>query len=69
MERKTGPRFHNKVAIPEVPEQMVLVKFHGKPVLLPEQDEGESLIGNTSLTRRQILILGEYDIERRRDAR
>ena len=59
------PRFHPKAVIPEVPQGMVLVKFHGEPALIPEMERGEKVVGNTRFTLRQIDALGQLELKRR----
>lgn len=71
MEIKKGPRFSKGTIIPEVPEGMELVKFHGKPALIPTKEKGEPILGDpeSGFTIRQFDALVKLEEERRRTER
>lgn len=53
-ERKPAPRFGKKVELPEVPEGMMLIKFHGEPKVISQAQPGEPMYRNSRFTVRQI---------------
>lgn len=66
IEQSSGKlRFHPKTVVPEVPEGMKLVKFHGAPALIPAEEEGDIRFGNSQFTERQVNALIELESRRR----
>lgn len=63
--KPSAPRFAPDTVIPEVPEGMILDKFHGEPILLPAITEGESMFGKSRYSIRQAEILLKLAAERR----
>lgn len=66
--RQPAPRFHHKAVIPDVPEGMQLVKFHGEPALIPAQQEGDEMFGKSRFTVKQFDALMELEGKRKRRA-
>ncbi len=58
------PRFHPKVEVPVPPEGQIVVKFYGEPACIPDQAEGELLVGRTPFTMRQIEALKDLAKQR-----
>ncbi len=58
------PRFHRDIQIPETPNGMLLVKFHGRPAFIPEEKEDESLFRGTPFTVGQAKALAELERQR-----
>lgn len=57
LNKHEAPRFHNKTVVPDIPEGLKLVKYHGRPAVVPESLPGENTVGPSGLTRRQIQAL------------
>ncbi len=60
------PRFHPRTIVPEVPEGMILVKFHGEPALIPSRGEDELMFGKSGFTLRQVEALVDLEQKRKR---
>jgi hypothetical protein len=58
------PRFHNKAVVPEVPEGMQLVKFHGEPALIRARKPGDPIYGNSRNTITEAEDLKKLERER-----
>lgn len=58
--------FHRDTILPEVPDGMALIKFHGEPAVIPGQRDGDELHGKTQFTEGQIHAL--FDLEEHRIA-
>ena len=56
--------FHRDTILPEVPEGMALVKFHGEPAVIPGQKDGDVLFGKTPFTEVQIEALQQLELHR-----
>ena len=50
--------------IPEIPDGMIGVRFHGRLAMIPQRTEGEGFVGKTGFTQRQIVAL--YSLDRKR---
>ncbi len=63
MDRKEAPRFHPQTELPTVGEGQILVKFHGRPAVIPD-GLGEEKVGRSRFTRTQASALQTLENER-----
>jgi hypothetical protein len=56
--------FHRDAVLPEVPDGMALVKFHGEPAVIPGQKDGDEVYGKTQFTEGQIYALYDLEVQR-----
>lgn len=40
--------------VPEIPEDMVGVRFHGRLAVIPRREDGEESVGGSSFTQKQV---------------
>lgn len=63
-ERDIRYRFHHKTRLPEAPSGTEVIKFHGRPVVIPKGKEGEKIVEGIGLTPSQVDVV--VKLERRR---